>query len=559
METLARTDTAVEIDRFLGINDGGGEAGEALAMSNFEITKDGKLRKRKGVGCLSTNGVTGRVIAFSDFYTSTLANYSFFVLTSDALWGYRFQTRAFAPVYTRTTSGPGVLFEKNDRLYLLGTGEYVSFDRTLSTEPVAPYVPTVTIGKNPAGTEYTPFEKPNRLTSYVREEFITGDAATVYKMKYKNISDVSVTGISPLPTYTVNSAGGSITFAYTPAPGGKLVVTYSSAELAGRDTAVKNAVGGIFFGGTGDGDLFVWNGEDNVRYYTERGDVSYFPEDDSDTVGNGKILDAVRLYGTMLCFTTDGIYSSVADVTSDGDVAYPTALINADCRYLSSNVATADNLPVFMSSSKLKRVVSTAVLGEKNVETVSDRVEKTLKSLTTGGIYTVASRGEVWITATGTTVVWNYVKNLFYRFDGFTAAFVFELANGVRFIDASGRLCAFTDDTYDTDENGESAAVSACCYLAGLDFGSPFSVKRLNDVYVECEKEETAGGEAAVITGGAGDAAVSVISGGVTRVKQSGERFTSIDLLIRSTGLNESLTVKRAAVAATRLRSVKRA
>ena len=109
---MARTDTAVEIDRFLGINDGGsgGVTGEALTMSNFEITKEGKLKKRKGVKCLSTNAVTGRAIAFSDFYTNTLANYSFFILTYNALWGYRFQTRTFVPVYTRTTAGPGAIF-----------------------------------------------------------------------------------------------------------------------------------------------------------------------------------------------------------------------------------------------------------------------------------------------------------------------------------------------------------------------------------------------------------------------------------------------------------------
>ena len=559
---MARTDTAVEIDRFLGINDdaaNSGRQGEAAAMSNFFITREGKLRKRNGVNRISRNGVTGKVLDVVEFATTTLATYSFFVLTETALWGYNLMTRSFAAVYNRPASGPGAVFEKDDRLYLIGTGDFVRFDRNLGRESVEPYIPTVNIGKNSSGTVFTPYEKPNRLTSTVREEFTTDDDATVYKMKYKNISDVSVTGMSLLPSYTVNSENGYITFAYTPAPGGRITVTYTTADLVGRDTAIKNAAGAVFFGGTGDGDLFVWNGTDNLRYYTEGGDVSYFPEDNCDNVGNGKIEDMVRYYGKMLVFTTDGIYSSVFEASPEGDISYPTTLINSDCRYLSSKVVTADNHPVFISMSKLKRVVSTSVLGEKNVETVSGRIERTLLSLGASDVFSVESRGEVWITATGSVIVWNTEQNVFYRLDGFNAAYVFDLAAGVRFIDSDGKLCVFTYGYSDIDGEGNETPVSAYCYLAGLDFGLPFSVKRLNDVYIETGKEETEGGEIAVVTGGAGDAAtVSITAGGVCRKKLSGERFVSLDLMIRSEGEGESLTVRKTAVGATRLGGVKR-
>ncbi|MBQ2945542.1 MAG: hypothetical protein IJD95_03125 [Clostridia bacterium] len=559
---MARSDSVLSIKTFFGINDNvfakKTRVGEARSLCNFVITDDGKLKKRKGFKVVSTNAVTGKILQVIDFWTTTMRNYSFLVLTDGALWGYRFQTRTFETVYERAVAGEGRCFEYGDKLYLIG-GEFVCFDRTLAVSEPEPYIPTLYLNKSPLGNTFETFEKENMLTDLVREEFLT-DSSSKFYLKYKNISDLKVYVGELSVTVSPDNVNGTFT-ASPPLPTGmKAVATYRAAELSSNREELLKCRRSVFYGGVGESDLFLWSGDSNKRYYSNGGNITYFPIDNCDTVGeHGYIGDIVCYYDRMVIFTSSGIYSSELHLSENGDVSYPVTLLNSSCKNIVGNAAVVDNSPVFINSNSIKRIESTAVRSEKNLSVISDRISGLLRQHTFNALYDVESRSELWMTADNTVVIWNYKNDVFYTFEGIRVGYLCERPLTLTFFDTDGYYCEFTEDGFDQKNDGTTSAISAYCYLEGLDFGSAFRKKQLNDIFVKTEKSENVGGEIAVIGDISEESSKSLaIKGGLNRLHLRNERFYTLDLLIRSQNVNEALEIDEIAVAVTDISTVNR-
>ncbi len=555
---MAVSDTAVSISAFLGLNDSLNSqktvSGEARALANFIVTDDGRLKKRNGYSAASQNAVEGEVLQVVFFQTQTNYNFSFLVLTETALWGYRFQTYNFVKIYDRKKAGRGKCFIKNDKLYLIG-GEFTCFDKTLSIIEETPYIPTVAINKSPSGAIYTPFEKENALTDLVSEEFIS-DGTTPYFLKYKNVSDLTVEC-----RYSVSATlgeNGSFTVSPPLPEGVKLKATYRAGELFGNGNEIISCDNAVFFGGTLESDLFLWNSESNRRYYSNGGKVNYFPIDNSDEVGSsGFIYDIVCHYGQMIIFSSSGIYASSLRISENGDVSYPLSLLNDGVRVLEGKAVIANNAPVFLTNSRLEKIASTVEKSEKNVVCLSDRVSATLKRAGFKNVFNIKTKNELWVTADGLILVWNYKNDIFYTLEGISASCIFEQGTEIAFIDSNGYLCKFSEIYDDLTPNGERRPVDAYCYLEGIDFNTPFRKKQLTDIFLKTEAYN--GGEISVIGDISEEPITYTIKTGfaksekIIRIKAKKERFYSLGVLIRSKNEGEDLQIDELGIAAAKL------
>ena len=451
------------------------------------------------------------------------------------------------------------------------------FNRVLQMEQVPAYVPTVNINKSPDGLTFTPYEKPNGLTNEVKEEFIS-EGSKLFKLKYSRVSEVAaeIKGKEETVNFTVNASAGTVTLQNELPLGETLTVKYRTSEISSGYGYISGCNNAMVYGN--GGEVFCWFEGANKRYYSQGGDATYFPSDNSDIIGNGGIKDIVCYYDDMLILTTDGVYASSPYISENGDLSFPVKTLNSVRGTVQSNAALAGNIPVFIEGNKIKKIVSTAIQDERNVVNISERIKNLLKANKFTRIFPVESKNELWFTGCEKTLIWNWQNDAFYLFSGINPAYVWEDDDEIRFFDSKGYAYAFNEEGYDVDINGEKKEIDAYFYLSGINFGSSFIKKQLVDVFVKLDDSETAGGSLAIIgdTGENGENITlksgyfdfgrlsfqALVFGGnylnVCRNGMNKERFYEASLLFRSNRLGERVKVNEITLSAANLKTLKR-
>ncbi|NLL92304.1 MAG: hypothetical protein GX222_07850 [Ruminococcaceae bacterium] len=167
------------------------------------------------------------------------------------------------------------------------------------------YIPTVTIGKEPAGAGTT-YEPVNMLSDKRRDSFLGEASVTVYQLSFNGLSGDTVTaqvqnsqGVWVDKTegtdFSVNRTTGTVTF--TTAPGAPPVtgednvkITYSVVNNDYRQK-VNGCKFGISYGLNGNADRLFISGNPNcpnIDFYSERNDGTYFGDIRYGEVGQKK-------------------------------------------------------------------------------------------------------------------------------------------------------------------------------------------------------------------------------------------------------------------------------
>lgn len=496
--TCLSSDVILDFKSFAGLNTASkvtpSEAGEAVYTDNFLLTDELKLKKRGGFRPLCADTYEGRPLQAVKGTVTGINPPEFYLLTTAGLYAYQPAGKIYRLMvgFEEPVAG-GVLFERDGLIYCLAGGSYFTLAGDTPSE-VQGYVPLITLDKKPDGSVWTPFEEPNLLNRAVRESF-TADGSALYVMKYRDISDVSVTVDGETVTgFNLNGAGGKLTFTEPPASGSIVEVRYSKDADCNREE-ITRLTGGMFYGGENDVELFLW-GNGNSRYMTEGGKPDYFPLNNHTYVGDGApIIDMVRSYDRQVIFTADAIYYSTAALTPDGlRVRFPVYQLNSETGIDSSSGAVvADNRPVFPSGSRIYELVNTASRDEKNIRELGQPVRELLRGAAVRTYY-IRSRSEVWFVTGGFSVIYSTKTGRFMSFMSFSPENILEPDGRVYFAMPDKRLYVYDETAaFDVDGEGNIRPFSAVYRMEGLDFGAPYSLKRLKEAFAVlgtggCEK-----------------------------------------------------------------------
>lgn len=387
-------------------------------------------------------------------------------------------------VVTRSSVGnistdKGVSFIPFDnKVYILNGYEYYVWDG-ISVDPVTGYVPLVAIGIGPTASadagELTG-EYVNLLINK-RRVWLSPDGNTnkTFRLPEKAKSIVSVKYLdgSTAPTYTFTANTDTITFTSTLSAAVNSIEVEYAVKTHSDDSSIpdyrsqvtSNLFYEIFSGGT-DMAVFVYGNGTNKAYYTGMdydglARPDYFPDQYEVQVGdsNTPITAMVRHYAVLVAYKPDSTwalsYGTAELATGNLTTAIHVTPVNRDRgNDAPGQVRLVNNNPVTCSGSELYQwtnssyYTSNLTRDERQARRISDRIQKSIKEIDFKNccMWDDNDGQEFYISGNGVTLVWNYVTDTWYRYNGLDAVMMCNFQGDVIIGTSGGKIFRLTYD-----------------------------------------------------------------------------------------------------------------
>ena len=461
------------INKFLGLNmDTSGETqlklGESPNMLNFQITENLKLRKRPGYTL-----VADEHIAIKGMWAGYIDDIYSFVYASDfTLYLLDLVTNASTVIGT-VTNEEVLLFGYANKLYIADGVEFRSWDGT-TYSVVAGYRPLVFVSTPPAGGG-TVLEYNNQLTGAKRQKFSADGAASAYQLVETAIDSVDFvklngTTLTVNTHYTVDLVAGTVS-PVTPAdwPTG----TVNNIEIGwtkglGDRGSIARMKWATTFGASNDTRVFLWGDSQNPAYIYHSGladgvpSAEYWPSVGFIKADGGTVTDCVRQQDKLNIYTNmDAIYASADFYTDDlGRVTayFPTTMLHGALGQVApGQTRLLDTSPFTMTFAGVQQWTTSGVKDERSAKYMSKNIQPGLD------VYDIAetktadwdSEGEFWmVMPDGTVFVYNYRRQLFYKYDDIPASHLLTVGTELYFGTTLGRI--YKMDKTARSDNGVS-------------------------------------------------------------------------------------------------------
>ena len=279
-----------------------------------------------------------------------------------------------------------------------------------------PYVPTIYTNMTASGAGDR-LESRNVLTQAVKCEFFTDGSSTVYHLPdqgiafvsqvvYDNMNGTTSTFVPDSSgkdtqngiTLTVDAVAGTITFSTalvnasaSEAKAPNLVVSYAQGTQNFNPGLILNCTLGAWFGGShpgqDSGDCLFLSGnsdEPNAVYWSAVQDITYFPADNVDYVGQPSepIRAFGKVFGSLVIFKQSSVYEKgfAWDATSSKQY-FPTSEIRVgvgcDCP---ESIQLVNNALVWLNSRLGMLVLTTTNTGSSTSNIYTERVIQPLSA-----------------------------------------------------------------------------------------------------------------------------------------------------------------------------------
>lgn len=388
----------------------------------------------------------------------------------------------------------------DNKVYILNGYEYYVWDG-VAVNPVTGYVPLVATAIGPTASadagELTA-EYVNLLINK-RRVWLSPDGNTnkTFRLpeKAKTVNSVKYLDGSTAPTYNFTTGTDTITFTSTlTAAVNSIEVEYSvnthedNASIPDyRSQITSNLFYEIFSGGT-DMAIFVYGNGTNKAYYTGMdydglARPDYFPDQYEVQVGdsNTPITAMVRHYAVLVAYKPDSTwalsYGTAELATGDLTVAIHVTPVNRDRgNDAPGQVRLVNNNPVTCSGSELYQwtnssyYTSNLTRDERQAIRISDKVQKSIKEIDFKHccMWDDNDGQEFYISGNGATLVWNYVTDTWYRYDGLDAVMMCNFQGDVIIGTSGGKIFRLTYEK-NTDDG---IPVRAEWESGSMDFGA---------------------------------------------------------------------------------------
>jgi hypothetical protein len=410
-------------------------------------------------------------------------------------------------------------FPFGGNVYILNGHEYYVYNGT-SLQTVDGYVPLVAIaigpvidGENPSSGETTG-EYVNRLTPYRRVWISPDGERATFPLPEKDITWTSQCYVKDLGTgeelpaadYTVDAAKGQVTFGTVPA---KSVNSYEICYMVETETDYRAQVTGNrfseLFSGPTDNMVYIYgDGSNRALYsgmdYDGMPRADYFPDQYEVHAGdsNTPITSMIRHYGDLVCYKTDSTWaitqSSMELASGDNTVGIYCTPVNRDKGNVApGQVRLVDNNPVTCSERELYHWInssyytSTLSRDERQARRISDRIQSSIKEidLTKCCMWDDNDGQEWYLSQNKITIVWNYVTDTWYRYEGIDAVCMCNFHGEVIYGTSDGLIARLTyeskgDMGYPIKAEWESGAI---------DFGAANMRKYSSSMWVGLKPE----------------------------------------------------------------------
>ncbi len=483
--------------------------GSSRYMTNFRVTPDGSLIKRKGTKFICGFGklINGaeHFTNVDGFWVGLLNGKETAVISADG---------RLARVYTKEAPeaedsfktvasiemGKCLMFEFGGFLYIKTESFYGRFDGETLTE-VEGYIPCIATGCAPSGGG-TLFEQLNLITDKRRQQFSADGVSLEYILAEGGITEVN----------SVTIDGGETDISYTlvdemkvvfttPPPEGinNVEITYTKPFAESDRMRIFGCGRAMLFGGNSDGRIFLWGNPEypNYRFHSEMANgvpsVEYFPVNAFTVIGSTAITCIVQQYDRQLIFTKNEAFYSKCELKEDslGNVysSFPVFSLNGKkgCLF-ETDGCVINNKPVTLCDDGLNLWESTSVENEKNAVCFSDSISDSMASVLShdaSSLYFVnyASKQEFYFITGHMAYIYNYGIGRWYMFDGFHGNCYQAYGEALYFCN-EGNLYAFSDSDGDGDEN-VIAEWDSSIFTNGKTYGQCDLVRFDSDIYVK--------------------------------------------------------------------------
>jgi len=405
--------------------------GEAAAMDNWRVTRDGNIAKRPGSRQWKDYG--GPCMGVWSGFVG--GHYMGLACANNKLWKFyedgEWVDEEIGGMCTERRIG---FIPYQENLYLLNGEEYLCFDGCY-LDNVGAYVPVVVIGLTSEG-EGTEYEQINKLTAK-RRVWLSPDGTDVTWTMPEEVDTINyVKDRATLNDIEYTRSGNAITFSTAPTAGVDTIeVEYSSP------TSYRSQVEAMRFGelytGVGDARILIYGDGSNAIFYSDcdmdgnlRAD--YFPDLNVANIGaNSPVNSIVRHCNECLVFKSDSCYTLNDTTTqlSSGLTRLGFTVKNVNRSHGNSycgEIVLRENDPIAMYNHEIYRWHSnntyTGAMSydERQCERISDRVYSTCRKLDMKNafVFDDDSESEVWFTDGDNILINNYACDAWYTYSG---------------------------------------------------------------------------------------------------------------------------------------------
>lgn len=462
------SESLFRIHSFSGLNESpSGDAelnyGEAAECRNFRVTREGSLQVRPGSKTLwrfkgPVEGLWQGRVGDRDVKVAA---------AEGKLW------RLGAPGEAECLGniGPGAcrFFGFGRRLYILTGKRYLVWSGYGEVTDVEGYRPVVAVSVPPGGGGTT-LEAVNRLNGLRRGFFSPTGSAKVFTLPEKELSSVDYVRLRETgehKEFKADLEAGKVTLTSAP-PAGTNTLEIGWTKGGGSRGEVARCGFFELYSGATDNRVFLYGGGDNRAFYSGvdydgNATAEYFPEGNVLKVGsdNTPVTGMIRHHSKLLVFKPDGTFSVQAGTVTLADGAviaafYLTPLQREMGNDALGQVSLVDNDPRTLWGGGVytwRSAGSYGAMDERVGQRISQRIEESLREmeLSKAVVFDDENRREWYVSQGGVTLVHNYSRDCWYRYEGLFPRCFCAMDGGVYFGTQAGEVKALSRDYRNDD------------------------------------------------------------------------------------------------------------
>ena len=490
--------------------------GEAAAMRNFRITRDGNLQRRPGsrkIYSLLTDGAEASPVRgiWSGWVNGKEQLVSACGGKLWRLWDEETGEYILEEIGDISTENEIHFFGFANALYMINGAEYKVWDGTTLAD-VGGYRPLVTIAVPPEGGGET-LEQVNKLTGARRCWFSPDGEKSVFHLPEKGllsldyVKNLSTGEDMAADSYTADLTAGTVTFTGAPGAGTNTIeIGWTMAEnFRGQVLSMR---WGELYAGTQDTRIFLYGDGSNKAIYSgldydgnPRAD--YFPDLNEVSVGdaNTPITGMIRHYSRLLCFKESSAWTIQYGTISMADGLVTEAFYVTPVNRSIGNVAPGQvrlvlNSPRTLHGSDVYEwknngsYSSNLTVDERQAKRISDRIYATVRKFDLERCYCYDDNWgqEYYICQGGRALVHNYAADAWYYYEDFDAVCMANFRGELLYGTSDGKLMHFSTDYL----NNDGRAIDAYWESGSMSFGQDYQRKYSAMLWVGVKPESSA-------------------------------------------------------------------
>lgn len=590
--TGASSEKIVSIKAWLGLHENPDgdtklKMGEAAAIRNWRITRDGNLQRRPGTLTIAEladgEPVRGMWVGFVN------GKEYFLAAAGGKLWQIIDGAEPeFFELGEIDTTNDVFFFGFSEIVYMLNGKQYMQWDGEMLTE-VHGYRPLVNIAVAPDNTSRETLEQINKLTGSRRVWLSPDGEGKTFTMPEKGLASIDYilnrgdgSYFDDETDYTFDLEAGSVTFTTAPQKAVNSIEVGYSMDISFRHEIEAMRCAELYSGAQNARVFLYGDGSHEALYseldYDGKPRADYFPDMNEVAVGdaNTPITAMIRHYSQLICYKTNSAWAISFGLTtlasgSQVPAFYVTSTNKAIGNLALGQVRLVLNAPYTLTGNDIYEWRNTSSyssnlsVDERQAKRISDRVFSTLNSFDLAHCKCFDDNGsqEYFVAYNGKALVFNYAADAWYCYENFDAA-CFASFNDTLYIGGSdGKIRRVSYDL----ETDDGKAIDAYWESGSMSFGQDYMRKYAAMLWIGIKPESRASVNVTVQTDRKSEYNEKVISTSLasfsnanfaswsfatsrkpfmTKLKIKAKKFVYYKLILKNNALDTTATVTAA-------------